>query len=360
MHLIFCDETFGIISNPIDDFESLVWTQRWYDPGSFTLILKNTHFSVANAAAFIYNFDLDDYMIVEEVEIDSESNMLTVKGSSLEAMFDWRTFTYPTYYTGQNVEIMVRGNIDFLTTNIVSAEFAFVQTPIIKSASHNYTQTGDMYIKAGTLLSDAIRFIYKPYGWTYTLKKEYGTSNIIFDTVVGKDRRSTQSVNGRAMFATTTEDISSWSYSRNKKDYKNFAVLNTVWAYDSATETANGSNTNNYDASVGSEENRFAFLTGDTDYTAEQMDALCVSELLKYPIAETAHGDISPLCRLVYGANYKLGDICDFVVNEIGLMFSARITAVDFVYEKSAKRIIPIFGEEKLNPRKFIKREAGK
>lgn len=358
MHIIFCDEYFAPISSPADTFESLIWTYRWYIPGTFSIVMPEAYFTYAEVAEYIYNSDTQDYMIIDEYAIDSETNKLVVTGSSLESMLDWRPFPYDTFYPSQNIEAVIRNNVSFLTTDAVIADYAFTVVPIFLVSPHGYSDIGDIYIKTGWLLSDAIRYAYKPLGWAYTLK--YDSGAIVFDTVVGLDRRSTQTVNQRAVFSTTIGDISTYHYSKNRKDHKNSAFLKTIWGYDSGTSTANGSNANVYNAAAAGEECRFAYLTGDTDYTAAQMDVLCAEEVLKYPVAENATGEISPNCTMIYGTDYSLGDICDFVINELGLIYSARITAVDFVYEKGAKRIIPIFGEEKLNPRRFIKREAGK
>lgn len=359
MYITFCGATFNTISSPIDTFESLIWTQRWYEPGAFKIVMPTSHFTEADAAVFIYNSDVADYMLIDDVQIDSESNTLIVTGSSLESMFDSRPMHSPTYYSA-HIEDTARNYVWLFATGDVIASNAFINTPITLATAKNYTDSASAQTAIGVLLSDAIQRIYKPLGWTYTLKRSPGTANLIFDTAVGLDRRSAQSVNQRAMFMSSKGDIASYFYSKNKKDYRNYVFMRTAWPYSSAGSIADGVSTREYNAVVTGDERRIVFLEGNVNYSTAAMDALCKAELTKYPVVENATGEISPGCSLIYGTDYSLGDYCDFIISDIGLSFSAQVTAVDFVYEKGAKRIVPIWGEEKLNPRRFIKREAGK
>ena len=51
------------------------------------------------------------------------------------------------------------------------------------------------------------------------------------------------------------------------------------------------------------------------------------------------------------------GGICDIVIAELGLVWSARITELDEVYESGAVKYIPRFGDGSLTLREFIRRE---
>ena len=359
MHIILCGATFSALGSPIDDFISLVWTKRWYEPGTFKTILPAEYFTQADAATFIYNSDKNDYMLIDEIELNTEDRTLTISGTSLEALFDWRVMYSPTYYSA-HYEDSVRFYVDIYATDSFFATLAFTNTPVTLATAKGYTDTGDAQTKAGAILSEQIRAIYKPLGWAYTLTKAAASANLVFDTVKGLDRRSTQSTNQQASFLSSRGDIGKVIYRKNNKDYKNYVFFRTTWPYESAGPVAEGSSYREYDASLTGEENRYIYFTGDKNYTTAQMDALCKAELTKYPVAENATGEISPVCALVYGTDYSLGDYCDFVDSEFGISFSAQITAVDFVYENGAKRTVPIFGEETTNIRKFVKREAGK
>lgn len=355
MHLLLCDKTFGIVSQPIDNFQSVIWTQRWYDAGECKAVLPATYFDTAVSAAFLYNSDLADYMLIENVEVDSATETLTVSGVSLESMFDWRPMWPILSTTADSVEDTARYYVNRHATGASFAYCAFVNTPVILGSDHAYTETVTVRTVPGVLLSDAIRFLYKPLGWAYTLKRQSGTANLIFDTVKGLDRRSTQSINPKAIFMTTKDDISSYRYSINNKDYRNYVYLITSW-----TTGTPGTTHRQYDESIAGDERKIIYWRGDQDYTTAELDTIGRNELTKYPVSENISGEISPGCLLVYGTDYSLGDYCDVVINEIGLTYSAQITAVDTVYELGTKKVYPTFGEEKFNLRKVIKREAGR
>jgi len=356
MHIVFCDKKFKVASRPIDNYHSLIWTEKWLEPGSFQVVLPVEHFGAAHEATFIYNSDRENYMIVEDVETDGKQ--VTVTGSSLETLLEWRVLTGPTYYPNSTIETTIRGSINLFATGAAMADYAFVNTPLVFAAKKNLTPKADMFFKPGTTLADMIRTVYGPQGWSYRLYR--AGENVVFDTVVGKDRTSEQSVNQRAIFNSLKGDISSYSYNKNSKDYRNYALLRTVWGYDAATGTANGAAMRSYNAAISGEERKLIYFEGTENYNSTQMDTLCKDELKKYQQTESFSVDISPSCSLAYETDYTLGDVCDIVITETGLIASARCTSVDFVYENGAKRTIPSFGDYKLSPRQYIKREAGK
>lgn len=356
MYITFTDKNFNNISNPIDTFYSVIWSNKWSEAGSCQLILPIKHFAAANAAVFVYNSDRNNFMIIEDIETDGKSAI--VSGVSLETMLEWRVLTGPTYYSNQTIESAVRGLLQLFATGSAFPEYAFINTPLLFAASKGLTPKADMYYKVGMNLADMVRQVYTPQGWSYRLVRS--GSNVVFDTLVSLDRTSGQSINNRAVFASSKGDISSYSYNKNSKDYKNYAFLRTVWGYDSATQTANGVATRYFNAAVAGEERRIVYFDGTENYTTAQMDILCADKLKKYPQIVSLTLDVSPACSLVYGVDYNLGDVCDIVISEIGLTATARCTAVDFVYEKGSRRIIPQFGEYKISSRNYIKREAGK
>lgn len=360
MHLVFYGPTFTKLTNPIDVFDSLVWTERWYDSGSFTLILPVDRYAEAKDAVFIYNSDTESYMLIEELDYDVAAKKLMITGRSLEAMFDWRILITPAY-TAKKVEDIARSYVYHSATGASVASCAFDNTPVVRATAKGYTETATVPAMTGPALSDKIRSLFRPLGWRYTLKRNPGVaSGLLYDIEKPIDRTSTQSVNQRAVFHSAKGDIISYRYSKNTKDYRNYAYMKSEWPYKSAGSVPDGIEFNLYDASLTGEERKFLFVTGKEDFTDDEMDSICIDALGKYPVCENVTAEISPACSLVYGINYSLGDWCDVVINEIGLAYSAQITAVDFVYENGAKRIVPIFGEEATNIRKYIKREAGR
>jgi hypothetical protein len=356
MYVVFCNKTFGILSQPIDNFESLIWTKRWYDFGEFKLTLPSEYFETAAAATFVYNSDTADHMLISGVEIDSATHAVTVVGDALESMFDWRPMYTVHDVAAGNAEDTARGYVTRYATDTEILSMEYNYTPVTLGPDNGYTDTVTIKTVQGVLLSDAVRNIYKPLGWAYTLTRSAGTSNLVFNTVKGLDRRSTQSANQKAAFLTLKGDIASYKYSINKKDYRNFAYIYTEWTEPTPAGNALGV----YDDRPVGEERRIIYYSGNVKYTLDEVDTIGVTELLKYPVSRSVSGEISPSCTLIFGTDYNLGDYCDVVIGEIGLTYSAQITAVDTVYELGTKKVYPTFGEEKFNLRKVIKREAGR
>lgn len=360
MHLAFFGSTFNRISDPIDTFESLVWTERWYDSGSFSLILPTSRYAEAKDAVFIYNSDTETYMLIEEIDYEIAAKKLTITGRSLEAMFDWRILITPAY-TAKKVEDIARSYVYHSATGATVASCAFDNTPVVRATAKGYTETATVPAMTGPALSGKIRSLFRPLGWRYTLKRNPGVaSGLLYDIEKPVDRRSTQTENQRAVFHSAKGDIINYRYNKNIKDYRNYAYMKSEWPYKSEGPVPDGVEFNLYDASLTGEERKFLYVTGKEDFTDDEMDSICIDALGKYPVCENVTAEISPACSLVYGINYSLGDWCDVVINEIGLAYSAQITSVDRVYEKNMIRVIPIFGEEKSDVRKFVYREVGR
>jgi hypothetical protein len=79
--------------------------------------------------------------------------------------------------------------------------------------------------------------------------------------------------------------------------------------------------------------------------------------LAEHALVETVEGEADGGGSLIYRRDYNVGDLCDIVLSDLGLVWSARITELDEVYEDGSVRYVPRFGDGSLTLREFIRRE---
>lgn len=97
-----------------------------------------------------------------------------------------------------------------------------------------------------------------------------------------------------------------------------------------------------------------------TDYYKYTLRLRGLEKLKDYQKVEEITGAVDVTAVPVYGKDYQLGDICDFVNSRLGLNYQNRVNSVEFVYEAGERSVTPCFGTTYLDVRKFIQREASK
>lgn len=85
-----------------------------------------------------------------------------------------------------------------------------------------------------------------------------------------------------------------------------------------------------------------------------------LKKLEDYQKVDQVTGAVDLSAIPVYGKDYQLGDICDFVNHKLGLNYQDRVISVESVYEAGERSVTPYFGTAFLDVRNFIKREANK
>lgn len=97
-----------------------------------------------------------------------------------------------------------------------------------------------------------------------------------------------------------------------------------------------------------------------TDFYKYTLRLRGLKKLKGYNKSEEISGTVNVAAKPIYGQDYRIGDICDFVNGELELNYQKRVISVEFVYESGERTVTPGFGTASLNVRNFIKREANK
>lgn len=114
------DHTFTPLG-VIDHYESLVWTDRYYENGDFEMCIRMTPdlIPLAQIGNYLMRHDTEHVMVVESYEIQSnyeEGDMLVLTGKSLEGLLNRRIIIDNFAYEGEFQTLIQR----LLNENIIS------------------------------------------------------------------------------------------------------------------------------------------------------------------------------------------------------------------------------------------------
>lgn len=340
------------MSNPIDDYTSLTWTENWHDSGGFSLMLPPSRFQTVRTAKYLYNQDLDACMVITGLDyVSGDSPTLRLTGKSLESILSARVFDAEVKYDD------TLGNAVYSAIQTLTQEGDRIIDRLELAQISEFSDVYEGLAEEGARLDEWLYEILKPYGLSYRVDYDYADNIMRFKLARGVDRTQEQDINSWAIFSTDFENITNIAYEMSSENYYNFAYIIGEYNGDRIVETIDETNGNDrreilLKPSVTSDE-----AANVTQYR-KVLKQKGVETLAEYAMSDTVTGDVDTSSSLKYGVNYNIGDLCDIVLPDLlDEPISERITSVDHVYEPTGYRIIPRFGKGLLNLKDYIKRE---
>lgn len=324
---------FSLIFGPIDYFSSVVWSERYFEAGTFTL-----HFPremIGDFAGAAYVTDGEKCGRIEYLVTDEDGGC-ELGGHLLEALLGDRIMFGKGSYSGTVTEAV---------TAAVKANLRELGVVIGRSVEISDSVTLPYEWDD---LSEWVYSVLKPYGASYKITLDWEMMKPVFTIVKGADRSSdsledTPDDTQPAIFSASFGNIVSISLEQDSAEYKNVAYIEgsdgTVATVD---DSRGGERREIYKKASDISPSKFA----NTAAYEAALRTRGAETLAKYPrgLFVSAETDTDALPR--YGTDYALGDICDVVDESFGLSYALRLTAVDTVYENGLCLICPSFGEE--------------
>lgn len=227
MKLNLLDENLELV-DVIDKFSSLIWTDRFYEPGDFELYIPYTkHFvDVLKMGYYLTQKQSNKVMIIESIEFSSsldEGTIIIVTGRSLESILDRRIIWNLTILDGnmQNqLEILLNDNVinpKISYRAIKNFIFRKVSNPIINSAH----VTGKYY---GDKLLDVVvnQCKEKKIGFSIELSDD---NKFVFSLETGTDRSYDQNDVPYMVYSQKYNNLINSRYIISEKTYKNVALV---------------------------------------------------------------------------------------------------------------------------------------
>ncbi len=360
MEVLVLNTEFEAVSL-IDTFESLIWTDRYYEAGDFEIYTAATTemLQLLRPDYYLWCKESEHMMIIEGLEIKSDfedGNKLIVTGRSLESILDRRVIWGQT-----NIDDTLQNGIKkLLNLNIINPEndnrkidnFIFEETDDINILSM-FLQT--QYF--GENLYESIVDICKSneVGFKITLNDE---NQFVFKLYYGVDRTYNQIEYPAVIFSNNFDNLINSDYVTTKKDFKTLAFIAGEGEGDDRYDTAisidgnyTGINRREiYTNATGTSRKSDDRTLTDAEYAA-QLQQKGMEDLSTRIITESFEGEITS-DMFKYDEHYYMGDIVE-VANEYGNESEPRI--IEYIYSQSKNELkyYPTFGYDEYDPAKY-------
>ena len=323
----------------IDDYTSLIWTEKYQEVGDFELELRyDKKWKDILKQDYYCRIDPSERtMIIEKVQIEHDDDglsVMTVSGRSVECILErrivWKKRTFGTTTNSETQEetkktVNIQDSIKTLfNDNIISPEntnrkisnFKFIasEDSYIKNLKFNQDYDGDSMLDViEDLCSD------KRMGYKILMDDD---NNFNFQFYKGTDRSMEQTNNEVVIFSENYDNLISSEYYSDKTEF-----FNTMYVTKSDSSGSGSSKTEvNLDASPAQGLARRETTCSESDLQSKyktsdnnslSSDAKKSKGRIKlkkdYKIKEVMEGDISYESMFVYPDDYQVGDKVQFI-----------------------------------------------
>ncbi|MGN1408717.1 MAG: hypothetical protein ACI4XJ_00930 [Eubacteriales bacterium] len=341
MELYFLKSDFSLLEGPIDTFTSAVWSEKYYEVGSFAIHLPRSFAGLCQSASYIRTeYDRSGRCrcgrityVTTDVTAGSP-NDCEVGGCMLEGLLGDRVMYGKGSAVGGVSAVLsaVGDNLRALPVEVDlggSADFA---------DSVSLTWDWDR-------MSDWLYGVLRPYGASFSVTLGKDDTIPVLRIIKGRDLSGgDESGEQRAVFSSSYGNIFSIEF---EKDDGKLCNLAYVEGYDGAIVEVDKSS----GSTAGVREiYKKAADVNPSKYDDEEKYRAALRQrgeeaLAKYPSVLSVSAQSSPAASPVFGLDYALGDICGVSDAELGLCTSLRLTAVDTVSESGEVTVYPYFGE---------------
>lgn len=354
--------------NIIDEFSSIIWTERYYGDSEVEMVVPATSDLIAKlpVGVFLGIDESEEVMILETVDIDEKQ--LKVKGISLLKWLNNRFLRTTAahedryaYFSGLTVghtlwfmvDMMCVAGSPYLDGTYPMGVPNPEQFVIPGLGLKSYDSAGDPLIVGVPFgpLYDSMREIATTYevGMRITLESADDVSySLGFESYRGVDRTSRQSINDVVRFSPQMESFS------DIKEIQSIASLKTQ-AYAFAPGNPDGlATTPGISVLTGEQYNGFdlrAILVFADDITTDQvsgssesllniLNARAHDALMNNTFIKGVDGEIVSESQLKYGVDYNLGDLIEVQGNS-GVIQISRVTEYIRSHDRTGEKAYP-------------------
>ena len=346
----------------VDQFSSLIWSERWREFGDFDLSIFNTRANrvrLSRGTMLACNLS-KRVMMVETIEdkLDSDGKpMLHVTGRSIEAILeergnrrsgilsggvigDWNVTNPPATIIRSAFDMFCRSNtilpadnLPNLATGSLYPPSTIAESPDPISLVNGFESLYSMF----TTLS-------KTYGLGFRLVRSPVTNKFHFDVYAGNDRTTSQASVNPIIFSPSLENMTNVTQLTSIEKYKNVAYVlgknGSLVVYDASASE----NTTGFDRRV--------LMVDAKDIETAAGAALNTQllqrgneELAKYRLIEALDGEIDQRGAYRYDVDYTVGDMVEMRGTD-GVINRMRVTEQIFVDDPEGERAYPTLESE--------------
>lgn len=336
MELYFLDSEFNIIMGPVDYCTSAVWSEKYFEVGTFTIHLPRA--LVGEIADSVYvrtGYDSGKKCKCGRITYISTSDGCDCElgGVLLEGLLE-DLLMHGKSGAGGKLSEVVLSSISSI------AESAGIAIDLENSAVllDEVSLTWDW-----DCVSDWLYSVLKPCGASFAVELDYISQKPTLRLIKGRDlSESGDSSVSRAVFSSSYGNIFSVEFEKDSEKMKNYAYIE---GSDGTVVTVDKSNNARRREIYKKAADISPVEYDDEDGYINALKQRGEELLAKFPESLYISAECDTDALPVYGKDYGLGDVCDVSDDELGLCCSLRLTAVDTVAEFGEVRRCPVFGE---------------
>lgn len=335
------DGTFDAIGE-VSQYESLIWPDEYCGVGKFELWapITDDNSEMLKAGNILWTGG-DNAAVIEIISSsvgDDGSKKLNVKGSTLEKLLGTR-IVWGTY-TGndKNVSTIM---YELVNQNCVNPSDPKRKIPFLECAVDAKLGTKTSYQQTGKEVIESLDVLAATAELGYSVLFKPKQKKLIFEVVEGIDRTIEQNEVDPVEFSTDLEDILSSQYYTNEEDVKTVALVQGEDTGTTRKSVVSGDNAGKgfarkelYVDARDLQSEVTSSSGGQTQLTPAQynqvLDQRGNEKLDDNKVIETFEAQIRVFgdVQYVYGVDYKKGDKVTVRDRLLGVVVSARITAV--------------------------------
>lgn len=346
MYLYIYDSSFVNIAL-IDHYQSLIWTDRYSEPGDFELTINYDPSLLSIIKRNYYcRIDYSDRcMVIEKIELtyeEDEPPTMIVTGRSVECILERRVVTEKVSFSSANLQNSVHA---LLNTNIISPTDMDRQIPnFIFSESEDPAIT-DLTITEsynGEDLLSIISGICNNAGIGFKIAV-VDDAYFVFVLYSGVNRSYSQSVNNYVVFSPLYDNLKSSSYYVSNEDYRNvmYVSINEDGFYCVSLSNEG------YPSGLSRYECHEDVSNMVKNKSAKISESAVISKARKkmkkdHPVKVCFEGDVIPNVLYEYITDYYTGDIVQFQ-DAYGNQQALRIGEMVISCDENGLEMVPGF-----------------
>lgn len=330
----------------IDNFDSLIWTRKFYKAGEFQLTLSTDFLPILQIGNLICkkNYDEAGYIISKNISLKEDgSEVLTIKGKFITNYLSQRINWDILNFSG-TVEDLSRKLVD---DNCISSNPSRVIPALELSSKKGFTEEL-RYQNSYGYIDEELTSLAETYGVSYKINLDYINKKLIFENYKGVNRTTSQSSIAPCIFSRDFENILTQEYFESKQDFKNVALVAGEGEGSGRTLVSINSSIglDRYELFVDARELRKD--DGSVSLTDEEYKNVLINKgkntLAEYKEIKTFESNINTNSNNVYKVDYDLGDIVTMHDKSWNITIDTQITEIQEIYENGYVSIVPTFG----------------
>lgn len=339
----------------LDDYESLIWNEKFCGPGDFELVFPASSDMVSKCQKgyFVKIKESNVLMIIEKIRLLTsleDPDKIIVSGKSLESMLDYRIIWNPTVLDG-NLQNGIKQLINENAINPTDSNRDITRLIFEDSTDPLITA---LTVKAqffGELLGDAITNICasKKIGYKITLNS---SNQFVFKLYTGVDRSHGQLTNPYVVFSPDFDNLLTGEYVDSNSTLRTIAmvagekgvanqqrIVTVNWTEGPGTDLTRREMF--VDASGVSRNLPNDVVLTDQEYD-DQLAQKGLEDLSMNESTKTFEGSVDPGNMFLYGFHFFMGDTVQ-IIDEYGNSTKSKVTGFVRSEDASGSKFYPTF-----------------